>query len=335
MSAVRRDAWEPGLPGTMDDVLTELGGAESVGELLRAACRALSGRTACDVVACAWTTHDTPAVAVASDRPLSLRVAADLALDLGQRLAAGISVAGALADGEGVACYVLHDREPLVHADPMLTLDFPLRVGGLATGVIRVASTTSEIMSEADQAFAGALAAMLAPHLEALRLRGDAGVAPMHDPLTGVYTAAVFNSTIEREIARSERHPSEFSVMLVDLHRMEADPVAGGSLDPRDLASMAQVMQVTLRRSDVVARLGPARFGVFMPETGPRNALIAADRIQQRLRATDGLGDRLIARMGISGWAISGSPREEMYSQAETAVQQASIAGSDGAFLAM
>ena len=335
MSAVRREAWEPVVSATVDDLLAELNSAESVQQLLRTACRALRSRTACDLVACAWTHHDTPAVAMASDKPLASRVSTGIALALGGRFAANTSEAGAVTDGEGVACYALSEGAPLVHTDPVLSLDFPIRIAGVPSGIIRVASTLSEVSSEADRAFAGTLASLLAPHLEALRLRGDADLVPMHDPLTGVFTAAVFNSTVEREIARSERHPSEFSVMLVDVHRLQADPVTGDAPDLRDLSSIAQAMQITLRRSDVVARLGPARFGVFMPETGPRNALIAADRIQQKLKTVNGLSQRLAARMGISGWAINGAPREEMYSQAELAVQEAAVAASEGAFLAM
>ncbi len=350
------DSGKRAVAASVDELLCSLASAESVEALLRAACRALRSRTVCDIIACAWTRYDTPAVAIASERPLGSGVASELATELARSLASEASIAGAMGDDEGVVCYVLAPGAQPVYTRPLATLDFPVRVGGVTTGTICIASTLSEeVPAGADRQFCETIAAVLSPHLEALRLRGEGDLAPMRDPLTGVYTAALFNSTVEREIARSERHPSEFSIVFLDLfaidpaQRSEASGPAsrstaagphaehparpGAGPAAADLATVASIMQQTLRRSDIVARLGPARFGIFMPETGPRNALIAADRIQQRIKATGNLSTRLVARMGISGWAITGAPREELYSQAELAVEEAASAASESAFL--
>jgi diguanylate cyclase (GGDEF)-like protein len=86
------------------------------------------------------------------------------------------------------------------------------------------------------------------------------------------------------EQAKRYRHPLSLLVLDIDSFKAVNDTHghAGGD---RALQAVAELLRVTVRATDVAARLGGEEFGVLLPETASEAALRLAERIRQGVSA--------------------------------------------------
>lgn len=101
------------------------------------------------------------------------------------------------------------------------------------------------------------------------------------DPLTGLLLPGEWNRIIADEDARIHRygHPATIVVFELDgLDRLIG--VLGPEAGDRVLPAVADTISRLARGADQVARLGPARFGVLMPETGEVEAVNYVERVR-------------------------------------------------------
>jgi len=151
----------------------------------------------------------------------------------------------------------------------------------------------------------GALGAALGVRLELQRLRHQPG----RDPVTGLPDARAFQARLTEELGRARRHGLPLAVVMVDLDRFSAlNARYGRGVGDAVLAEAALLLKLTLRESDVLARLGGDRYGVVLPESDAPAALRCAERVRR------GLEEHRFARVGrISASAgVASSPRHGM-----------------------
>ena len=205
---------------------------------------------------------------------------------------------------------------PLFRGDERVgTLDLKARSGRcwrpLQLGLIRTA--------------AGALGAALGARLELERLRNQPG----RDPVTGLPDAQAFHIRLGEELARARRHGLPLALVTVDLDHFAALNARYGTLaGDHVLAEAALVLKMTLRESDLVARLGGDGFGVVLPETDALPGLRCADRIRRALE------EHRFQRVGYltASAGVASSPRDgletvELLNQADTALSVAKKSG--------
>jgi diguanylate cyclase (GGDEF)-like protein len=178
-------------------------------------------------------------------------------------------------------------------SDRVGTLDLLARPGRrwrpLQLGLVRTAS--------------GALGAALGTRLELERLRHQPG----RDPVTGLPDARAFQRRLAEELARATRHGLPMGVVLVDLDRFAAlNARFGRTVGDAVLSEAALLLKLTLRESDVLARLGGDRYGILLPETDAQAALRCAERVRRSLE------EHAFARIGrLSASAgVASSPRD-------------------------
>ena len=123
------------------------------------------------------------------------------------------------------------------------------------------------------------------------------------DPLTGVHSVRAFERQLSAEIERARRfgHPVSLAVLdIADLKRLnERDGHWAGD---KVLQGTANAIRSTVRRVDLVGRLGDNEFAVVMPETSAENSLVAARRVatvMRELPPLPGLPGRLAIRVNI------------------------------------
>jgi len=205
---------------------------------------------------------------------------------------------------------------PLLRGDERVgTLDLRARAGErwhpAQLGLIRTA--------------AGALGAALGARLELQRLRHQPG----RDPVTGLPDARAFHTRLGEELARARRHGLPLAVVAVDLDHFAAlNSRYGREAGDAVLSEAALVFKLTLRESDLVARLGGDGFAVVLPETDAGPALRCADRIRRAVE------EHRFARVGplsVSA-GVAASPRDgvegvELLSRAEQALAVAKKSG--------
>ncbi|WP_174874720.1 GGDEF domain-containing response regulator [Vogesella oryzae] len=127
------------------------------------------------------------------------------------------------------------------------------------------------------------LAARVNNHLSFKLARDQLKRLAFLDGLTGVANRRVFDETLPKEWARSQRKQQPLSVMMVDVDHFKAYNDCYGHLQGDSaLRSVAQVLAATVKRpADLVARYGGEEFVVLLPETALEGAQqLAADMLQ-------------------------------------------------------
>ena len=106
----------------------------------------------------------------------------------------------------------------------------------------------------------------------------------MTDPLTGLYNRRRFNDVLKREFATTWRYQNELSCVMIDLV----------------LKSIAGVLTESLREVDVATRYGGEEFALIMPHTSKRDAIVATNRIMEKIRASEVVAGDEVVRFTVS-----------------------------------
>jgi diguanylate cyclase (GGDEF)-like protein len=102
------------------------------------------------------------------------------------------------------------------------------------------------------------------------------------DPLTGMLLPGEWNRILSDEDARIHRYGRPATVVLVELDGLDRlVSVLGQEAGDRILPAVADSLSRHARGADHVARLGPGRFGILLPETGEVEAVNYVERVRQ------------------------------------------------------
>lgn len=126
------------------------------------------------------------------------------------------------------------------------------------------------------------------------------------DALTGLYNRWFVMEKIDSEINRALRHGSPMSLLMLDIdHFKRINDTWGHSAGDQVLQAIGKLLRDSCRVYDVPGRYGGEEFCIVLPETKPGNTNVVAERIRQRLEATEltcGDGSVVVtASMGIAG----------------------------------
>ncbi|MCD6351208.1 MAG: GGDEF domain-containing protein [Armatimonadetes bacterium] len=213
-----------------------------------------------------------------------------------------------------------------VAADCAEVRDFEISLGGNLFALLRVGLLQPE--AQPDWQEAGHLVELATPYLAYLLARQEEDEQALRDPLTGVYSRAYFNDQLAREVQRSAAYACQLSLLVIELV-----PARGrGAVSLQAIKRCAEVLRKNTRRTDVTARVGPARFAILMPHTGSRDALMAADRLSEIVERERDEAEGFTMSIGISGWNLQGPDAAELMDQATEAARMASQ-GTGGPFL--
>jgi diguanylate cyclase (GGDEF)-like protein len=167
------------------------------------------------------------------------------------------------------------------------------------------------------------------------------GPAPSRtDPLTGALLPGEWHRLLADEDARIHRYERPATVVLVELDGLDGFVAAlGQDAADRVLPALADTITRHARSVDAVARLGPGRFGVLLPETGEVEAVNYVERVRGLCELW--LESGAIALRLAIGWASS-SPdgtmadayseaQQRMYGELRRAARQPAAGGADPA----
>ncbi len=104
------------------------------------------------------------------------------------------------------------------------------------------------------------------------------------DDLTKLYNRRYFMELMELEFQRAQRYESNMSFVMIDIDNFKSfNDNYGHLLGDRILYEVAQLLRETLRVHDIVGRYGGEEFGMLMPETDDKGALVVAERYRKRV----------------------------------------------------
>ena len=154
------------------------------------------------------------------------------------------------------------------------------------------------------------------------------------DRLTGLLNRGYFDERIEEEASRARRYGRPLTVALIDLDRFKQfNDTFGHAAGDDALRTLANVLKLSVRRSDIVARYGGEEFVVLFPETGVHEATEKLETIRDRIAtlripvARQTIPAQVTLSGGIASWPEDGSAVDEVLFIADERLFAAKRAG--------
>jgi diguanylate cyclase (GGDEF)-like protein/PAS domain S-box-containing protein len=102
----------------------------------------------------------------------------------------------------------------------------------------------------------------------------------LHDPLTGLPNRALFVDRLRHALVRMRRHPSEVTVLFLDLDRFKlVNDGMGHGVGDAVLVDAARRLAEAVRAEDTIARFGGDEFTILCEDTGEEDARTIVERI--------------------------------------------------------
>lgn len=100
------------------------------------------------------------------------------------------------------------------------------------------------------------------------------------DSLTGIYSRGFFLDIVEHEITKCIRKNCTLSIMLMDVDNFKIiNDTYGHAMGDLALKELIKISQATIRKSDIIGRLGGEEFAILCPESDKKNTYEIASRL--------------------------------------------------------
>ena len=148
------------------------------------------------------------------------------------------------------------------------------------------------------------------------------------DGLTGVANRRHLDEFLERELAGALRHKRPLSIAVIDADRFKSindnhGHVAGDLV----LKQLAQTINKTIRRDELLARYGGEEFVVVMPESNLEQATVLGEKIRYMVEQTpvtfENLRIPVTVSVGIAGLSPEATCPEAFIKLADSALYRA------------
>lgn len=137
------------------------------------------------------------------------------------------------------------------------------------------------------------------------------------DPLCPVFNRRAFMRELEREIARTERHGRSLSLLFIDLDKFKSvNDQYGHEAGDQTLVAMARTLLKTVRKTDIVSRIGGDEFAILLIETNLENAHKCSKALSSRIAVAD-IG--VSASIGVASWE-TGMTADQFMAHADQAM---------------
>jgi diguanylate cyclase (GGDEF)-like protein len=158
-----------------------------------------------------------------------------------------------------------------------------------------------------------------------------------HDDLTGLANRALFNQLLKHEIGQSQRQQSRFALLFIDLDKFkQVNDTMGHDAGDFLLTTIAERMQKSLRKSDVVARIGGDEFVVIMNNIKDSDTVAnVAQKVIRQIQKPVTSGAHILevsCSVGISIYPDNGETAEKIIHHADAAMYRAKGQGGGNYF---
>ncbi len=207
----------------------------------------------------------------------------------------------------------------------------------LAQSSVEEGSFSLLLLSEMTVTFApyllvGYLTSLLAADLknarQGLELLSDT------DELTGLKNRRAFNAALEAEFKKAVRYNRVFSVLMLDADDLKpVNDRFGHAAGDKLIVSIAQVVQESLRETDILARYGGDEFVVILNETTRDRAVEVAERIRKSVENTSfsSSGERVSSTISVGVACFSENSQDgiEIIAQADEKLYESKRKGKN------
>ncbi len=125
------------------------------------------------------------------------------------------------------------------------------------------------------------------------------------DGLTGLYNRRQFEIGLEQEFNRAKRHPSDFSLAILDIDFFKkVNDTYGHQYGDYVLKTVAELMKQSFRKTDFLYRYGGEELVMIMPETNIEGAIIPVQRLRRMVEEYDfdynGIKSKVTVSIGLT-----------------------------------
>ena len=149
------------------------------------------------------------------------------------------------------------------------------------------------------------------------------------DPLTGLANRRRLDEFLDAEQQRLRRHPGAMTVIMADIdHFKRVNDVHGHATGDAVLRQFAQLLRDSVRKVDLVARLGGEEFIVVLSMTDLGGAMACAEMLRERTAAQEfqALNSTLSASFGVAQLS-AGEDTDQLIARADAALYRAKSGG--------
>jgi len=154
------------------------------------------------------------------------------------------------------------------------------------------------------------------------------------DGLTGLNNYRYFSQQFELEFERARRYGHRMTLLMIDMDGLKRyNDQHGHLLGSQALKEIADILKVTTRPVDVVAKYGGDEFAIVLPETDKEGGALVAERIRQLVceHGFMGADRKRTVRLSISGGVTTfpedASALRELVDVADKGLYEAKQAG--------
>jgi diguanylate cyclase (GGDEF)-like protein len=150
------------------------------------------------------------------------------------------------------------------------------------------------------------------------------------DGLTGLGNRRAFDERLQHEWKLSMRLNRHLSLLLIDIdHFKRINDGYGHNVGDQILQMIARLLQSPRRETDMYARYGGEEFALLLPATTLDQAAVLANRLRERIAASDWQGHRVTVSIGVAAGMASVSDGTvcPLVGQADEALYAAKRAG--------
>ena len=153
-----------------------------------------------------------------------------------------------------------------------------------------------------------------------------------YDPLTRVFNAGAYYRACDQQIHASQRSNQPFAVLFIDLdHFKSINDTYGHAVGDDVLRTVAQTLRATVRRSDIVGRIGGEEFSVFLPNTQLHGAQQLAETLRVAIESihieVDGVRLKITASIGVAAKCFDQETMQAIQQHADQAMYEAKRGG--------
>jgi diguanylate cyclase (GGDEF)-like protein len=154
------------------------------------------------------------------------------------------------------------------------------------------------------------------------------------DELTKVFNRRYFNQRFEREMQRAQRYGRALSLIMLDIDHFKTFNDSHGHLwGDAVLKQVAQILDESLRKADILARFGGEEFVILLPEINKEHGRQVAEKLRRAIERTDfpkaatqPLG-RLTVSLGLAAFPEDAQEAEALLDHADQALYLAKSRG--------
>ncbi len=164
-------------------------------------------------------------------------------------------------------------------------------------------------------------------HITIKQQRDELHRIAMHDHLTSLYNRHYLNDIFPRQLAKSGRHDTPLSLVMVDLDHFKAvNDTHGHEMGDTVLKEVSAELMKVSRTEDIIVRLGGEEFVVLLDHCNIEDGRTKAEHFRQAVEDLMPGGLRITASFGVTQLR----PRDgldELLRRADVAVYEAKSGG--------